>query len=161
MRTLQCHYGISTLLCRVLICIFDVFDLIWNLGPFFINGPRFTPMTSEINQYFTPFIWPVSCDVTIMETLNCDISSWEHDREMVDHSLNHKFEGASYDYGYWYIKSILLSTCELGESLATFIIWTCFVVKSLHFLKESKYSSLFFPLLKNQRKISEKCSIKW
>ena len=79
-------------------------------------------MMSEINQYFTPFIWSMSCDVTIMETLNCDISSWKHDREMVDHSLNHKFEGTSYDYGYWYIKSILLSTCELGESLVTFII---------------------------------------
>ena len=48
-------------------------------------------MTSEINQYFALFIWPVSCDVTIMKTLNCDISSWEHDREMIDHSLNHKF----------------------------------------------------------------------
>ena len=67
------------------ISIFDVFDLILNLGP------QNYPMTSEINQYFTPFIWPVSCDVTFMKTLNCDISSLEHDREMVDRFLNYKF----------------------------------------------------------------------
>ena len=30
-------------------------------------------------------------DVTFMKTLNCDISSLEHDREMVDRFLNHKF----------------------------------------------------------------------
>ena len=29
-------------------------------------------MTSEINQYFTPFIWPLSCDVIFMGNLNCD-----------------------------------------------------------------------------------------
>ena len=28
-------------------------------------------------------IWTVSCDVTFMKTLNRDISSLEHDREMV------------------------------------------------------------------------------
>ena len=53
-----------------------------NLGPFFYWRTQYYPMTSEINQYFTSFIWPVSCDVTIMETLNCDISNWEYDREM-------------------------------------------------------------------------------
>ena len=42
----------------------------------------------------------MSCDVTSMKTLNCDISSLEHDTEMVDHSINHKFQGASYDYEY-------------------------------------------------------------
>ena len=42
-----------------------------------------------------------------METLNCDNSSLEKNREMVDHSENHKFEGASYEYGYETIKSIL------------------------------------------------------
>ena len=51
-------------------------------------------------QYFTPFIWSVSCDVTLMKTLNGDISSLEHDREMVDRFLNHKFQGAPYDYGW-------------------------------------------------------------
>ena len=34
------------------------------------------------------------------ETLNCYILSLENDREMVDHSLYKKVEGASYDYGY-------------------------------------------------------------
>ena len=31
------------------------------------------------------------------ENLSCDISSLENDTEMVDHSMNHKLEGASYD----------------------------------------------------------------
>ena len=39
------------------------------------------------------------CSVTT-ETVNCDISSLENDREMVDHSLYKKNEGASYDYDY-------------------------------------------------------------
>ena len=50
-------------------------------------------MESEINQYFTPLICSSSCDVTSMKTLNWDISSLEHDREMVDHSINHEFYG--------------------------------------------------------------------
>ena len=41
-------------------------------------------MTSEKKTIFTPFIYTVSCDVTIMKASNCDISSClEHDREMV------------------------------------------------------------------------------
>ena len=49
------------------------------------------PCPAIWNQYFTFFIWPVSCDVTFMKTLSGDISSLEHDREMVDRFLNHKF----------------------------------------------------------------------
>ena len=41
---------------------------------------------------------------TRTETLNCDISSLENDTEMVDHSMNRKFYGASYGYGYSLIK---------------------------------------------------------
>ena len=61
----------------------------------------------------------------------------EHDREIVDHSMNHKIEGASYDYGYQAIKSILtllgvllnlIATCELEENFATFIIYACYFV---------------------------------
>ena len=39
-------------------------------------------MTSEKKQYFTPFIWSASCDVTFLKTLNGYISSLEHDRGM-------------------------------------------------------------------------------
>ena len=31
------------------------------------------------------------------ENLNCDIPILENDTEMIDHAMNHKFEGASYD----------------------------------------------------------------
>ena len=84
-------YSICTLLSRVLIGSFDVYDLYWNFWPFFNIGPKMSPWSQMKKQYFTPFIWSVSCDITIMKTLNCDISIWEHDNEMVDHSLNHKF----------------------------------------------------------------------
>ena len=80
-----------------------------------------------------------------METLNCDNSSLKNDREMVDHSENHKFEGASYEYDYEIIKSILtffgvllnfLATCEFEESFATFKICACTHVQ-LRILKPS------------------------
>ena len=82
-----------------------------------------------------------NCDVTRMETLNSDILSLKNDTEMVDHSMNRKFSGASYGYGYLLMKYKnkffhfegvllnLLATCELGESFATFIIYACSVLK--------------------------------
>ena len=55
----------------------DVFFYIDKI--FFVNSFIFD---FEINQYFTPFIWPMSFDVKFMKTLNCDIcDSLEHDRE--------------------------------------------------------------------------------
>ena len=66
MKTLQCHYGICTLLSQVSIDIFDVFVHIWNL-------------------------------MSHTENLKCDITSLGNDTEMVDHSMNHKFEGTSYN----------------------------------------------------------------
>ena len=52
-------------------------------------------MASEIIQYFI-----TGPEVVTSRTENCDNSSLENDTEMLDHSMNHKFEGASYDYGY-------------------------------------------------------------
>ena len=39
------------------------------------------------------------------ETSNCDTSSLENDTEMVDHSMNPKFSGASYELCYFLIKA--------------------------------------------------------
>ena len=116
MKTLQCHYDICTLLSWVLIRIFDVSELFWNFGLFSNIGPKMNPWRQKKKQYFTPFIWPVSCDVTIMKTLNCDILSWEHDKKMVDHYLKKNF------CHFRGVLLILLATCELGESFAAFVI---------------------------------------
>ena len=53
-------------------------------------------MTSDKLQHFEPQTFVGSLVVTSQtETLNCDISSLENDTEMVDHSINDKFKGAS------------------------------------------------------------------
>ena len=48
----------------------------------------------------------ISCgDVThTQETLNCSISSLENDTEMVDHTMNPKFPGPSYESCYFFLE---------------------------------------------------------
>ena len=76
---------------------------------FFINGPY-----SNLGP---------NCDVTRMETLNCDILSLKNDTEMVDQSMNCKFKAllmAIYNkkmLSFLGVLLNLLATCELGESL--------------------------------------------
>ena len=69
----------------------------WRLWPFFgILDPFYYYCSQNhiVTSQFSPKFWPTnSSDVT--ETLNCNILSLDNDTELVDHSVNHKFQGAS------------------------------------------------------------------
>ena len=54
------------------------------------------PHNIRNNPMFHNFNW-ARIVTSRMETLNCDILSrvWKNDTEMVDYSMNHKFERAS------------------------------------------------------------------
>ena len=80
MKTLQCNYGICTLLSQVSI------DIFWRFWQYLESG----------TQYFTILIW-TRIVTSHTENLNCDISSLENDTEMADHFMKHKFEGTTYD----------------------------------------------------------------
>ena len=66
--------------------IFGIWDLFLLMDPKFHYDTRNSPIILSWTQIVASRI----------ETLNCDISSLESDTWMVDHSMNKKFECASY-----------------------------------------------------------------
>ena len=66
----------------VLIGIFDVLTIFGIWDPYFINEPKITQCRHK-RQYFIILIL-TRIVTSSTETLNCDISSLENNREMVD-----------------------------------------------------------------------------